>query len=475
MTTQLHRSLAILLVFLLAAVTAASPPAPPVTPPPAEQAQEAMPDGLMSAFLEASSQPFTPDVDGYRAHSGGLDFALDATGLQANLGSFALRLALRAWGREGQLVTLPDVQIAQADGRLEYHRGALTEWYRDTALGVEQGFTIHQPPGGKGPLVLQLDLATNLVGEADADGHGLSFTTPDGQTLRYDHLRAWDADAVPLEVCLGYTRGQVRLQVNDQSATYPVTVDPLIYAEQQVTASDGEAYDSFGYSVALWGNTALVGAPDGYMSTGPDSAYVFTWTESGWSEQQKLTASDGETWDGFGRSVALWGDTALVGAFADDVDTNSDQGSAYVFTRDGTTWSEQAHLTASDGAAADYFGGSVALWDDTALVGAAFHDAGQGEYQGSAYVFTRSATTWSEQARLTASDAASGDLFGYSVALWGDTALVGASWDGVGLSEHQGSAYVFTRSGTSWSEQQKLTASDGEEGDSFGSSVALEG
>ena len=141
--------------------------------------------------------------------------------------------------------------------------------------------------------------------------------------------------------------------------------------------------------------------------------------------------------------MALSGDTALVGAYYDDVGANADQGSAYVFTRSGTTWTQQAQLTASDGAAGDCFGTSVALSGDTALVGAISDDVGANSGQGSAYVFTRNGTTWTQQAKLTASDGAAYGRLWQSVALSGDTALVGATYAG-GLD--QGAAYVFTRS-----------------------------
>ena len=133
-------------------------------------------------------------------------------------------------------------------------------------------------------------------------------------------------------------------------------------------------------------------------------------------------------------------------------------GSAYVFVRSGTTWTEQAKLTASDAAALDKLGSSVALSGDTALVGAIFGD-GAVAGSGSAYVFVRSGTTWSQQAKLTASDAAVSDSFGESVALSEDTALVGASGDD-DAGTHSGSAYVFVRSGTTWSQQAKLAASE---------------
>jgi hypothetical protein len=524
MIARLQRSFAILLVCLLVIMAAPSAPAAPASSNERGPAQEAMPDGLMSAFLKASSQPFVSSKGGYRAPSGELDFTLDSTGLQTSFSGLAWRIALRAFGREGQMSPLPEAEIAQTDGQLEYRRGALTEWYRATALGVEQGFTICRPPRGKGPLVLHLDLLTDLVGETDADGRGLSFATPDGQTLRYDHLRAWDAEGLPLEAHLRYAPGQVTLQVNDQAAAYPIMIDPLIYSEQKVIASDGSVVREFGGSVALWDNTAVVGAPSSAVGThsSQGAAYVFTRNGTNWTEQQKLVASDGATFDRFGSSVALYGDTALVGAPQDAIGINNRQGSAYVFTRSGTIWTAQAHLTASDGAAghsfgwsvalgdgmalvgavgdnsvyafvrsgtvwneqqklsasvgassADGFGGSLALEGDTALVGSCYDDVGTGWGQGSVYVFTLSGTTWSEQARLTASDAATGDNFGRSVALWGNTALVGAASDDIGEEADQGSVYVFTRSGTTWTEHAHLTASDGAAGDSFGNSVAI--
>jgi hypothetical protein len=311
-----------------------------------------MPDELMNAFLAASARPFQACADGYRAHSGGLDVSLRASGLRANADGLAWGLALSGFGRREQMARLPQAEIAQADSRLEYRRPGLTEWYRATALGVEQGFTVHQAPPGAGPLVLQIDLTTDLAGAPDADGCGLSFAAPDGQAVRYDHLRVWDANGVSLDATLRYaqTPGEIALEVNDRGAAYPITIDPFIYREQKVIASDGAAVDDFGWSVALDGDTALVGVIyDSVTYSGQGSVYVFTHSGTTWNLQQQLTASDGATWDEFGVSVALSGDTALVGAYYDDV-TYNNQGSAYVFMRSGTTWTQQAHLTASDGA-----------------------------------------------------------------------------------------------------------------------------
>ena len=234
----------------------------------------------------------------------------------------------------------------------------------------------------------------------------------------------------------------------------------------KLTASDGASYDAFGVSVAVDGDTALIGSwGDDDNGENSGSAYVFTRNAGVWTEQAKLTASDGTDFDYFGHSVAVDGDTALIGASEDD-DNGLYSGSAYVFTRNAGVWTEQAKLTASDGASGAIFGWSVAVDGDTALIGA--------YGTGSAYVFTRNAGVWTEQAKLTASDRASGDTFGINVAVDGDTALIGAPRDDDnGL--YSGSAYVFTRNAGVWTEQAKLTASDGASGDAFGVSVAVDG
>ncbi len=264
----------------------------------------------------------------------------------------------------------------------------------------------------------------------------------------------------------------------NSGAVYIFTRSGTTWEQQtKLIASDATANDQFGYSVALDGDAALIGADVGvdYKIGGSGSAYIFTRSGTTWTEQQKLTASDAEAGDQFGRSVALEGDTALIGAWLDDDVNSTESGSAYIFTRSGTTWTEQQRLTASDAADGDRFGYSVALNGDTALVGAYWDDDDIiGKYTGSAYIFTRSGTTWTEQQRLTASDAAEYDNFGRSVALKGNMALIGSPYDD-DIYSGSGSAYIFTRSGMTWREQQKLTASDAAAGDLFGNAVAFDG
>ncbi|KYK22330.1 hypothetical protein AYK25_02710 [Thermoplasmatales archaeon SM1-50] len=238
--------------------------------------------------------------------------------------------------------------------------------------------------------------------------------------------------------------------------------------KQKLLASDGSALDYFGTSVSLDGDTALIGAFNADVNgIACGSAYVFNYADNTWTEQTKLIASDGELFDCFGCSVSLDGDTALIGA-SDDDDHGSCSGSAYVFLRSGTTWTQQAKLLAFDGEAHDDFGCAVSVYGNTALIGAS-HDGDNGEAAGAAYVFTRTSNTWAFQAKLLASDGIAWDRFGSSVSLYGDIAIIGAPMDDDG----KGSVYVFTRSGSTWTQQQKLQASDGNMGHFFGYAVSL--
>lgn len=247
--------------------------------------------------------------------------------------------------------------------------------------------------------------------------------------------------------------------------------------QAKVLAADAAAGDHFGHAVALLGDTALIGAPLDDTGAGSDagSAYVFTRSGEVWTQQAKLSAVDAAAADQFGYSVSVSGDTALIGAFADFTAAGDHAGSAYVFVRNASVWSQQAQLSAWDAAAMDFFGWSVALSGDTAVVGAPVHDTAAGSDAGAAYVFVRSGLAWSTQAKLTAVDAGAGDQFGYSVALAADTALVGARLDDTGAGSDVGSAYAFRRSGVVWNQEFKLTASNGAAGDFFGYAVALSG
>lgn len=258
---------------------------------------------------------------------------------------------------------------------------------------------------------------------------------------------------------------------SDTGAAYVFVRTGTAWALQaKLTAGDAIAADQIGVSVALTGDTVVVGATNtddrGERS---GSAYVFTRTGTAWTQQTKLLASDGVEFDQFGISVAASGDSAIVGAWGDD-DNGLSSGSAYVFTRAGTAWTQQAKLLAGDGVAIDEFGISVALDGDTALIGAVFNDARAAD-SGAAYVFTRTGAAWIQQAKLSPDDGAESDTFGNSVALQGDVAVIGSPNDGSAT----GSAYVFARTGTTWTQEAKLLASDGASLDFLGVWVALSG
>ncbi len=262
--------------------------------------------------------------------------------------------------------------------------------------------------------------------------------------------------------------------------------------QAEFTTPDGSGWwPDFGYSVALDGDTAVVAYP-GYTTlsmTGSGIVYVFVRSGTTWSEQGALSPTDNANEvENFGSWLAISGDTILVGADQTIVGGLTGgipndggakcQGNAYVFVRSGATWTQQAELTASDGAAFDYFGCSVALDGDTAIVGMAYPTGLGSPPPGNAYVFVRSGATWTQQAELTASDGAAGDLFGSFVAVSGDTALISApahtlSPESDPSFTHQGAAYVFVRSGTAWKQQTELSPTEGDGG--FGWAVALDG
>ncbi len=269
-----------------------------------------------------------------------------------------------------------------------------------------------------------------------------------------------------------------------------------------IKASNTAAGTRFGHSVAISGETLVVG------TSYAEAVYIFIRSGTTWSQQAYLQASNTQDGDMFGQSVAISGDTLAVGATEEAssaTGVNGNQadnsaiysGAAYVFVRSGSAWSQQAYIKASNTEAEDYFGVRVAISGDTLAVGASEEDSNAtgvngneannlAPGSGAAYVFTRSGTTWSQQSYLKASNTEAGDHFGVTLAISGATIAVAASVEGsdaTGVNGNQannsalgsGAAYVFTRSGTTWSQQAYLKASNTEAGDRFGYSLAISG
>ncbi|MGC4097782.1 MAG: cadherin-like beta sandwich domain-containing protein [Nitrospira sp.] len=282
------------------------------------------------------------------------------------------------------------------------------------------------------------------------------------------------------------------------------------HQQAYIKASNTDSEDNFGFSVALDGNTLAVAAPPessngrGINSNaeadnsafGSGAVYVFTRHHGTWQQQAYIKASNAERLDEFGASLALDGDTLAVGAIGESssgggINSNaeadnsaSNAGAVYVFTRHHGTWQQQAYIKAFNPGSFDFFGRSVALDNDTLAVGASGEssngrgvnsgaDANNDAFQsGAAYVFTRHGGTWQQQAYIKASDTQEFDNFGGSIALSGHTLAVGAIQFITGKT---GAVYLFTRIGGAWYDQTFVTGSNSEPEDQFGTSVALSG
>jgi hypothetical protein len=294
--------------------------------------------------------------------------------------------------------------------------------------------------------------------------------------------------------------------VTSSGAAYIFVRSGATWTQQAfLKASNPEVNDRFGTSVAISGDTVVVGASwEGSAAKGVNgdqlnnlatlsgAAYVFVRSGTTWTQQAYLKASNTEAGDHFGTSVAIFGDTVVVGAYAEDSAATSvngsqssngavDSGAAYVFVRVGSTWTQQAYLKASNSAAFDEFGWDLAISEDTVIIGA--------DYQakaGAAYIFVRTGSIWAQQAYLRASNPGLNDRFGRSVAIFGDTAAIGAfaedsSAAGVNgdqnnnASPDSGAVYIFVRNGSVWLQQAYPKASNAAAGDSFGIAVAVSG
>jgi len=285
-----------------------------------------------------------------------------------------------------------------------------------------------------------------------------------------------DSDKIGCSVCISGEWAIVGASsgdgvVADSGSAYILSWNGTSWDSQEIYAAGGAQWDYFGCSVSISGEWAVVGANgDGDFSTG--AVYVFHWDGSSWTEYgDKLTAGDPATWDYFGSSVSISGDRLIVGAYGND-DNGSNSGSAYVFRLNEGTWVQEKKLTPSDSASGDEFGRSVCISGTRAIVGAHNNDD-QGGSSGSAYIFKLNGSTWEQEQKLTASDGASSDYFGWAVSMSGEKAIVGAYGDDDNEALGSGSAYVFRYDGSTWVQDKKYIASDGAQSDRFGYSVAI--
>jgi len=371
---------------------------------------------------------------------------------------------------------VPAPTRAHDGARVTFERPGIEEWYAHGPLGVEQGFVVERDLVGDAERLV-LDVAVEADGYERAGTDEALVLARDGRRVSVRDLYATDASGEPLEATMAWRGADLRIEVDVRSAAWPVLVDPMYSLQQTLRPGDAAADEWFGYSVDIDGSYAVIGSRlDDSGAASGGSAYVFVRSGSTWAEQAELIASDVGPGDWGGASVAIDGSTVAFSAPGWDC-ADDDCGAVYVFTRSGTTWTQQQRLTASDASELAYFGGffnGIALDGNTLLIGARGDDPGGTVNAGSAYVFARSGSTWTEQTKLVAADADMSDEAGYAVALEGSTAVFGATGDDEAAG-NAGAVYVFTGSGMSWSQQAKLTASDAQGGDLLGFGLDLDG
>jgi hypothetical protein len=472
-------------------------------------------------------------------------------GMEVRSGQSHWRLELSGYGYGDRLEKVCEAAPQSKGNRVEYQRGPLVEWYVNGPAGLEQGFTLNAPPASSAsatpdsghrtsdssPVTIALEIGGDLAAMADSpamgqgDGRAQGLTLRDGYgqaVLRYTGLTAQDATGRALVAWLEVEKEELRLRVEDAGARYPVVVDPFVQ-QAELTASDGGGQLGLSVAVSSDGTTIVAGAPGSTIgsNSGQGAAYVFVMPEGGWANMTQtatLTASDGASDDGLGASVGVTSDdsTIVVGAVDATIGSNTGQGAAYVFVRPEGGWAnmtQNAKLTASDGASSDNLGWSAGVSSDGSTIVAGAWQYGNGG-PGAAYVFVRPEGGWAnmtQNAKLTASNGGWPDLLGYSVGISGDGGTIvagarvgyvfvrpGGGWanmtqtatltasacstaDAVGVSSDgttivagciytppSGAAYVFVRPAAGWSnptQTAKLTAPEGGFSTEFGSSL----
>lgn len=527
---------------------------------------DAVPEGLSAPDWSSIRQQYEqhrhaafPANGGYQTRNPGQQWQtrFDGRGFTTKPDGAAWQwgLELQSYGFPGhERAVAGQPRVTTAGQRVTYDWDAtLQEWFVNDRHGLEHGFTVNQrptrdeprssrreeahskesailnpkteidqslltsPATGEEPTPLTFTLAVRggLRPEVQADGRGVRFVDEQGTAaLTYSELTVFDADGRKLPARFEAVSGGanvlasraglvetrlvsslappeipedvapcLRLVIDERGARYPLTIDPIAQ-QAYLKASNTDEFDGFGVSVAVSGNTVVVGAwGEASNATGVNgdqsddtaeaagAAYIFVRNGTTWSQQAYLKASNTDSGDYFGRSAAISGDTVVVGAYGEDssatgVDGDGSDnsilfaGAAYVFVRNGTNWNQQAYLKASntggdlfsaDGYNGDHFGGSVAVAGNTVVVGAYGESSSARGVNGNqsnnlalasgaAYVFVRSGTTWTQQAYLKASNTGAYDFFGQSVTVSGDTVVVGAvheSSNAIGVNGNQ--------------------------------------
>ncbi len=440
---------------------------------------------LPVAAQEVASAALGTDNSAYRMMESGSNYQatnpaqrlrtrFGGNGIHIYAGGLQLGLRLREVGYGASLRRVGDVRPKANANHVTFPGSELSQWYTNGPVGLEQGFTLsnelYRHP--LGPLTLAMERSGDVTATISPDGQRLTFNGARGKTLQYGHLLATDAFGHRLHSWIELRRGRVLLRVDTHNARYPLRIDPLIQQGEKLTEKEEEIDGGdFGTSVALSsdGNTALIGASGDDYSLG--AAWVLTRTGSTWAQQgPKLLPTGVENGSfpvRFGLSVALSsnGDIALIGSPGQE----DELGAAWIFTRSDSRWTQGPELTGGieeSGPASFGLGVALSSDGDTALIGG-YED---NKSVGAAWAFVRAGATWvQEGSKLTGSGTVEGSCFGGTLALSsdGNTALIGIYPGG-----YPGGAWVFTRSGSTWTQAELLEPGMGIPG-VFGESVAL--
>ena len=439
---------------------------------------------------------------------------------------YSIGLKLQSIGYEKKQSFKHPQKITTKKGKLIYQwNDNLQEVWTNTPKSLEQWFEIQHKPlnSTKGqPLKVIMQLETNL--NVTLDDQSINFSNK----ISYNKLKVWDSQKNTIPAKMQLQGEQLTLVIEDSEAVYPLTIDPSFQQQEYIKAFNTGDNDLFGFSVALSGNTLVVGALNEESGNGnpfsnnavqAGAVYVFERSSNGqWGIPIYLKSSNNEAGDKFGTSVAISDDLIVVGASGEDSNatgvnnsesdnSETNSGAAYVFARNNTSWIQEAYLKASNtdgglngGALGDGFGSSVAISGNLIIIGAPSEDSnatavdGNGlnnssSNSGAAYVFVKTGNTWAQQAYLKADNTGAGDQLGSSVAISGNTAVVGAPLEDSNSTDlngngnnnsapNSGAAYVFTSRnvfGNTWHQEAYIKASNTGVGDLFGGSVSISG
>ena len=408
-----------------------------------------------------------------------------------------MTMSLSAFGSSDSMepVSKIDESLVHVAGhRIEYPHGKLTEWFENTEKGLEHGFTFFAPPARPeshvSPLIIEMQLTGSLVPRLNRNSDALAFYEAQGQpVLQYGGLKAWDSLQRILPAKLRLARGngndlphQLAFVVDDSQAVYPITIDPLFTSTKNLVRLEWAWSYQFGKSVAIDADTVLIGAPMGSKdnggSTGTAYVYYREFDAGSWGQIKKIAASNGVTGDEFGTSVAIDGDTAVV--CSNNTSSAGDYyNRAYIYYRDqggADNWGQVKYISMGF---STRFGDSVAIDGDTLVVGDSTAD-NSGSKTGAVYVYGRNQgglNAWGLVKKIVANDGQISDYFGYSVAIDGDTIAVGA-WGDDDRGANCGAAYIFERNSggpDNWGQAMKISPVDAAAEDRFGYAVSISG